>query len=130
MYPITGSSCPSGSSHILTMCSQSSGGILALSFEFPSPCVPVLEPLGAATWHGEPGLQAGLNLGLGWLVHMSVGFCLVSPYWQYVTVYRGIPFMNLMVRSPALGFSMKKYLGWSSRIMSIQCAFVMSQNLA
>lgn len=61
---------------------------------------------------------------------MSVGFILVSPYWQYVTVYRGNPSMKLILRSAPLGFSINQYFGVSASIRQIVCWFTRSHCLA
>ena len=65
-----------------TISLQSSGGITPLSSASASPCVPVFDPLGAASW--QLSLLLHFFLGIHWLqlVHISVGFILLSPYWQ------------------------------------------------
>ena len=82
--------------HISYMWSQNSSGMRPLSLLSFNAWVPILVPLGAFTWHGDPGLHGGLNRGSGWLVHMSVGFCLKSEYWQNVIVYLGSPSIHGM----------------------------------
>ena len=57
--------CPFYSSQIFTICLHNSAGITDRSFEPFKPCVPVLLPLGAFSWHGSPFLHIGLNLGSG-----------------------------------------------------------------
>jgi hypothetical protein len=49
---------------------------------------PVFAPRGAALWQGSPLLHAGFGVHHHAFVQMSVGFIRVSPYWQYVTVWR------------------------------------------
>lgn len=54
------------SSHISTMCLQSSYGILDFKILFFIPCVPVLFDFrGDASWQGSPFLHGGLNFGSG-----------------------------------------------------------------
>ena len=43
------------------------------------PCVPVLDPLGAASWHLSPFLQCGLAVQPSTAPQRSVGFIRVSP---------------------------------------------------
>lgn len=47
---------------------------------------------------------------------MSVGFILVSPYWQYVTVYLGSPLIKSIFLMPPRGFSINQYFGDSAII--------------
>lgn len=52
---------------------------------------------------------------------MSVGFIRVSPYWQYVTVYRGKPCIHVIFRMPPLGFSINQYTGDNAKINRRTC---------
>lgn len=96
---------------------NNAGGIRDRSLYVFIPWVPVLLPLGAAIWQGIPFLHIGRGLNQCAFVHMSVGFILSSPYWQYVTVWRYGAWDNRssFLRTP-LGFSMNHHVGCSSSI--------------
>lgn len=100
-------------------------GILDLSRYVFIPCVPVDDPLGADIWQGIPFLHMGLGFHHVAFVHMSVGFILVSPYWQYVTVRLTPPVrlrnssMNCILRRSPRGFSMNQYFGSDFSMSSI-----------
>lgn len=61
---------------------------------------------------------------------MSVGFILVSPYWQYVTVYLGNPLIKSIFLMPPLGFSMNQNFGDKAMMRPWTWRFTRSQNLA
>ena len=82
------------------------------------PCVPVLAPRGAASWHGSPFLHVSRGLHHQALVQMSVGFMRVSPVWQYVMVWRVNRCMKESLRSLARGFSMNHHVGFRFSMMS------------
>ena len=56
---------------------------------------------------GHRSDTGGAKRGSGWFVQMSVGFILLSPYWQYVTIYLGSPCIQGIFLIPPIGFSIK-----------------------
>ena len=84
-------------------------------------CVPVVVLLrGAGVWHLSPIRQGFFGCHVRRFVNMSVGLRAVSPYWQYVivTLLSGCKSLNKCnVLSIPTGFSIKKYLGFTSLII-------------
>lgn len=95
------------------------------------PCVPVLDPLGAASWQLAPLMQGCLAVHPGIVPHRSVGFIRLSPYWQYVTVWRGNDWTTGNLRNMPRGFSIiKPNLGLNVLISASVCSTNSSPSMA